>query len=260
MITICLTYFVSLTLANLAAALYSVRQQDVSRVAEIVILDNNTSDTPEAIQQIIDALQFPVPVRLVSVKHGDPTKTHAWSTNAAVREAATPWVFFTRADYILSFDALARSAAAATSPRQFVIGGYYDIGVDIQACETTSWRTDGPAVLHRYGREYGHTIIDSGVWYTSREAFDLVGGLDERLVSYGHAQTHFQHKLFVAGIEFVRLREILFHHPRHAYAFPKDLRTAHAELAAIGVNTADLWERYDGPNHPRYDREGVFHG
>lgn len=260
MISICCTYYRSLTLAHLAAALYSIRQQTFAQVAELLVLDNNT-DTPIGdLERTIDALAFPVPVRLVSVKHGDPTKTHAWSTNAAVRAASEPWILFTRADYLLAFDAVDRFAAVSTAAAVFVVGGYYDIATDLAACEQTSWRVDGPAALHPLGREYGHTIIDAGVWYTSRQVFDLVGGLDERLTAYGHAQTHFQHKLYTAGVAFVRLPEILFYHPQHAYEVPRDLTVAHAQLQAIGVSLPDLWARYDGPDHPRYDAQGVFHG
>lgn len=103
MITICCTYFRSLTLANLEAALYSVRRQDFSQVEEVVVLDNNTDDPAGAIEAVIDAQQFPVRVRFLSCKHEDLSRTQSWSTNVAVREARTPWVFCTRADYLLDF-------------------------------------------------------------------------------------------------------------------------------------------------------------
>lgn len=260
MISICCTYYRSLTLANLAAALYSIRQQNLSHVDELVVLDNNTADPAAEIEHVIDALAFPIPVRFLSCKHGDRARTHTWSTNAAVHAASSPWILFTRADYLLAFDAVDRFAAATSSEDAFVIGGYYDVHVDILACEQTGWRQRGPSVLQSMGREYGHTIIDAGVWYTSRRVFDLVDGLDERLTVYGHAQTHFQHKLFCAGVEFVRLPEVLFYHPRHAYDVSKDLTLAHQQLQAIGVALPDMWARYDGPDHPRYDEQGVFHG
>jgi hypothetical protein len=259
-----------LTLANLAAALFSIRQQNFARVAELVVVDNNTDDPEADIQRLIDACAFPVPVRLLSHKHGDATRTHAWSTNVAVRAAQTPMVLFTRADYLLAVDAVDRFVAATEGPAPrfawesgqpvFVVGGYYDLVVDVEACEQFDWRRLGTAVLHPFGREYSHTVIDSGVWYTSRQAFEQVGGLDERLVAYGHAQTHFQYKLHRAGIACVRLPEILFYHPRHDYEVPRDLTVAQQELQAIGVSLVDLWARYDGPDHPRYDDQGVFHG
>jgi hypothetical protein len=261
MISICCTYYRSLTLANLAAALYSIRQQNFAHVQELIVVDNNTDDEPTAIREVIDALAFPVPVTLDSIKHGDRSRTHAWSTNRAVAFVTTPQVLFTRADYLLDFAAVDRVVAATTSAHQFVIGGYYDLHVEIQSCEQTEWRRRGPTVLRSLGgHEYGHTIIDSGVWFTSRLAFDRVGGLDERLVAYGHAQTHFQHKLYQAGVAFVRLPEVLFYHPRHGYEVPRDLTIAHQQLEAIGVHLTDLWARYDGPDHPHYDAQGVFHG
>ena len=58
MITICLTYFKSLTLANLDAALHSVRQQDLTNVTEIVIVDNDTQDSLVAINNGIATISF----------------------------------------------------------------------------------------------------------------------------------------------------------------------------------------------------------
>ena len=96
-ITICFTYFKSLGLANLDAALHSVRQQDFSRVEAVVIVDNNGEGSAYDVQVIIDKHEFLVPVNLYSFKHADPLKTHAWSSNVAVRMATTPWIFFCRA-------------------------------------------------------------------------------------------------------------------------------------------------------------------
>src|ERR1044071_1322886 len=104
MITICFVYFRSLTLAHLEASLYSLRQQtDLSAIQELIVVDNNTTDSGADIQAVIEQLEFPFKVALKSRKHGDPTKTHSWSTNLAVSQVQTPWVFFSRADYLLSF-------------------------------------------------------------------------------------------------------------------------------------------------------------
>src|SRR6516165_12803253 len=114
MITICLTYFRSLTLTNLRAALDSIRCQNLTRVERIVVVDNNTDDQRDEIEAIATAA-FTVPVVFRSFKHGDPTRTHAWSTNMAVRDASTPWGFFTRADYILDEHAVAKFWAIAAA-------------------------------------------------------------------------------------------------------------------------------------------------
>ncbi len=251
MITICLTYFKSLTLANLAAALHSVWRQDLSLIDEIIILDNDSWDTLEAIQQEIDKFDFPVPVRLLSYKHGDSARTHSWSTNEAVRHVDTPWVLFTRADYLLAFDAVERFAQAVGNDNQFIVGGYWDVTIDIHSCEQYPWRSEGPQVLRPFGREYDHVLIDAGVWMTRRETFDKVGGLDEALTAWGHAQTHFQHKLFCAGVEFVRIPFILFYHPVHGYVAPKDIGLSHAQLRAVtGLDIKECWARYNGPDNP----------
>lgn len=248
MITICFTYFRSLGLPNLRASLFSVRQQDLSEVDSLVILDNNTDDTPGEIQAVIDSFQFPIPVRLLSFKHGDATKTHPWSTNIVVREASAPLVLFCRADYVLDARAIIMFKEAlryAPDPMNtFVTSNVYHLGVDVHACEQTTWRQDPRVLLQLPGVEADHTCIDAGVWMLARHAFLNVGGLDEMLNAWGHAQTVFQHKLHVAGAYFVRVPYPLYYHPMHSA--PRDLAIAHEQLQARGISLKDLWARYHG--------------
>jgi GT2 family glycosyltransferase len=242
-ITVCLTYFRSLSLANLAAALYSVSRQDLSPVREIILVDNNTDDLPETVQETVDRFVFPVPVQVQSVKHGDTTRTHSWSTNLAVRQATAPWIFMTRADYLLDFSILRKFVATRMAQPAdwdgFITsnGRYLDQGVD--GCEASSWRSDGPGVIS--GAGYSHTSIDAGVWMARRSAFDRIGGLDERLTAWGHAQTDFQHRLYKSGVEFIRIEQALFHHMVHGGE--KDIELAHAQLASVGGNLRDMWAR-----------------
>jgi hypothetical protein len=255
MVTVCFTYFRSLTLANLDAALYSVRQQDLSRVSTIEIIDNNTDDAPQDIWAVIDALKFPVPTHLTSHKHCDASKTHAWSTNVAVSAVKTPWIIFTRADYLLDADAVRLFLDAASDDNRFIVGGYCDVMFNVQRCEDLDWRKRGVEVL-RPRREFDHVLIDAGVWCASRKLFDSVGGLDERLSAWGHAQTHFQHKLFEAGAEFVRLPKVLFYHVHHSYDRERDLGLASEQLAAIGAPSAKtMWARYEGVANPYKDMD-----
>jgi glycosyltransferase involved in cell wall biosynthesis len=245
-ITICFTHFKSLALANLAAALYSVRRQDLSRVEEIVVVNNDTEDSA---QEVVDALEFPVPVRALSFRHNDSTKTHSWSTNVAVNEVSTPWVLFTRADYLLDFNLTRRFAQVVESKPEgwdgFVTGHVYHLAVDVAACEQTEWRQLGSGVLRKFsGAEGDYTLIDAGVWMARRDTFDRVGGMDEGLTAWGHAQTHFQHKLFVTGVEFVRVPEVLFYHPHHAA--PRDLAVSHQQLVDKGIDLKAMWKRYHG--------------
>ncbi|MCR4301801.1 MAG: galactosyltransferase-related protein [Sulfuricaulis sp.] len=250
MITICFTYFKSLSLANLAAALHSVYMQDLSSVASIILLDNDTGDDALEIQRVVDSFRVLTPrTAVVSLKHGDPLRTHSWSANAVVRMADTPWILFTRADYLLHFDLLARFAAVRASKPEgwdgFIVGNGCHLHVPVEECERTSWRIDGAEALQRLpGSQFDYTVIDSGVWMARREAFDRVGGLDESLTAWGHAQTHFQHKLFKAGAEFVRIPEVLFWHPAHGGH--KDIDLAHAQLRGLGVDIKELWARYEG--------------
>jgi hypothetical protein len=241
MITICLTYFKSLTLENLDAALYTVQQQDLSLVEEIVIVDNDTADSEVAILDVVESFGFPVPKRVLSFKHGDHDKTHAWSSNVAVAEVQTPWVFFTRADYLLAFDAVKKFAAIAEGNR-FVTSNGCHLQNTIDECDRTSWREEGPQIFG--GVTFDYTLIDAGVWMARKDAVEAIGGLDENLTAWGHAQTDFQHRLYNAGTTFVRINETLFWHPFHGA--PRDIDVAHAQLAAKGADLREMWKRYEG--------------
>ncbi len=247
MITLCFTYFKSLTLHALAAALFSVRKQDLSAVSAIVVIDNDTADSKDDIHDVIEHLAFPVPVFLGSFKHEDATKTHSWSTNAAVHAAPmTPWILFSRADYLLDFG-LVESFVKVVGEHPadwngFVTANVYHLSVDLARCEETEWRHFGPGMLRSLpGAEADYTAIDAGVWMARHTTFCAVGGLDERLSAWGHAQTHFQHKLHLAGVEFVRIPKPLFFHPQHAA--PRDLGLAHQQLAERGVDLKEMWAR-----------------
>lgn len=248
-VTVCLTYFMSLALANLEAALHSVRQQDMANVESLVIVDNNTDDSLQDILNLVERFQFPVPINLTSFKHGDPAKTHSWSTNVAVRKAFTPWVLFTRADYLLAFDAVQTFVGIVQArPHDwdgFVTGNVYHLGVDVGVCEQSEWRQVGPQALRRYpGAEADYTRIDAGVWMARRRAFDRVGGMDEKLTVWGHAQTHFQYKLDMSGTEFVRVPQVMFYHPQHSAE--RDIELAHRQLIEQGIDIKQLWARHEG--------------
>jgi hypothetical protein len=246
-VTICFTYFKSLTLANLRASLFSVRQQDFSRVAELVFFDNDTVDSEEAIHAVIESFDFPVPVLVLSDKHGDPTRAQSWSTNATVRLARTKWVFYTRADYLLDFGILRKFVEVIDSrPPEwsgFITSNGCHLANVIEECEATNWRAEGPSVLH--GIEYDYTSIDSGVWMLRKDAYDEVRGFDESLSAWGHAQTLFQYTLFRYGTDFVRVPETLFRHPFHGGA--RDMSVANAQLAEhVGIDIRQMWARYHG--------------
>lgn len=251
MITICLTYFRSLTLENLAAALHSLKQQDLSRVKEILVLDNNTEDRAVKIEALVSWFNLPVPAwRVMYHKHGDPLKAHSWSTNAIVREAKTPWILFTRADYILDTSFVSRCCAVVDSHPEgwngFVVTNGRHLQDDVLECERSEWKIKGARALRAVaGADFDYTTIDAGVWMARKEAFDSVGGLDERLTAWGHAQTHFQWKLSKAGVEFVRVPEVLFYHPKHDGE--RRIELSHEQLAAVGVDLHELWARHEGP-------------
>lgn len=246
MITICFTYFRNLSLTNLAAALYSISKQDLSRVERIVIVDNNTDDASQNIQNIISSSELPTPVMFISTKHGDLKKTHAWSTNFAVARAETPWVFFTRADYLLDFDVIKKFVAVIDSRAEdwdgFIVSNGRHLGQSVERCEQFPWRSMGPHIFN--GVDYDYTEIDSGVWMMRTGTFHLVGGLDERLSAWGHSQTEFQHRVYLAGIEFVRIKETLFFHPSHGGS--KDIDLANLQLTQQHMDLRSMWARYHG--------------
>lgn len=247
-VTICLTYFRSLTLANLEAALHSVRRQDMTNVNSIVVIDNNTRDDWRLITSMVEGMDFRVRTYTSSFKHGDSSRTHAWSTNVAVDRAETSWIFFTRADYILEVGALDRFIRVVQSKPEkwegFVTSGGKHLSVDVGMVNGTNWRTAERFPSHLPGTLIDYTEVDTGVWMLPKATFRAVEGLDERLTAWGHAQTHFQYKLHQKGVEFVVIPDVLFYHPLHAA--PRDLDLAHKQIAEIGVNLQEMWQRHPG--------------
>ena len=246
MISVCLTYFKSLALANLRASLYSLWRQDLSRVNSIVVFDNDTPDEARLIDDAIAELKWPVPVDLISIKHGDSTRTHAWSTNRVVEASEGPWIFFTRADYLLTFDALTKFAAVIDAREPGWDGFVTSYGCHMQdyieTVEQTNWRAIGPG--HLQGKHYDYSYVDAGVWLLPRASFLLAGGLEERLSAWGHAQTEFQHRLYLRGTEFVCVDETLHYH--HKHEAERDIDAAHRQLESLGVSPTDMWARYHG--------------
>jgi GT2 family glycosyltransferase len=248
--TVVLTYFKSLSLDHLRAALHSVHKQAfLAQARELVVVDNDTADTQPEIAACINEVPFAIPTRLLSFKHGDGSRTHSWSANVAFRAARTDWTFFTRADYLLDPSMLLQCLLAAGDHGAgwdgFVTGDCYWMHTDIAACERTAWRQSGTAALRTLpGTVAAHSAIDSGVWLTTRAAFDKVGGFEEGLTAWGHAQTHFQWKLHTAGTEIVRIPQVLYYHPHHGAH--RDLALATQQLARHGLDIRDLWKRYNG--------------
>lgn len=236
-------------MANLEAALHSVAKQDLSRVETIHVYDNDTQDDVNDILGVIESFDFGGTDRsLTTYKHDDRSKTHSWSTNAAVSLAVTPWVLFTRADYLLHPNLLDTFVGVVDSKPSgwdgFVTSNARHLHVDIASCESIGWREEPSRLRAVPGTDYDYTKIDAGVWMARRDSFERVDGLDERLTAWGHAQTHFQWKLHQSGTEFVRVPEVLFFHPAHGGE--KDIVVAHRQLEAIGVDVRQMWERHEG--------------
>ena len=191
---------------------------------------------------------FTVPVYFSSFKHRDKTKTHAWSTNAAVERAQTSWVFFTRADYILDWGIVNEFVQIADKKPEdwngFITSYGFHLNHDIGHVNFTNWRHVDEFPRHLPGVLIDYSKVDTGVWMMPKAGFNAVGGLDERLSAWGHAQTHFQHKLWEAGTEFVVIPKTMFFHPLHSAE--RDLDLANRQIAEIGADLRGMWARHPG--------------
>lgn len=249
-IGVAFVHFRTTTLDHLDAAWFTLAQQTSwDGVREVVVLDNNTADAPDAIERVLSRYAVPVPVSLVSVKHGDPTRTHSWSVNECCRRIATPWVFFTRTDFLLDPTCLARFRALrderlARNPQWpgLVTSWCHQMGYDAALSNTDAlaphshpdapWRTDpdGPRVLigHVPACYFHDADKDAGVWLTRRALWAASGGLNERMSSWGFQQQVWQRRLLRLGTEICQIPEYLFHHQHHAA--PRDFAQAAHEM------------------------------
>lgn len=240
-IDLCLVHFTTLTLTHLDAAWYSVSRQSFRDVARVVVLDNNSGSDRAAVAAILTRYPIPVPIVVEYQTHGDPAKTHSWSVNRMLRDLATaPRVLFTRSDYILAFDALARLRAydeAHPTERLFVSGWCWQMAYDRDAqnidatvdIEPYDWRRRGMSALlqHPYAFRFHETDLDAGVWFTQRQAVLNVGGLNEGMSSWGFQQSEFQRRLTRSGVRCHAIPDYLFAHQHH-YA-DRDFRRARTE-------------------------------
>ncbi len=244
--SICFVFFRGLTLQHLDAAWYSVSRQDLTNVGEVVFLDNNTEYDEADILGVLG--RYSVPTVYLSEKHGDPTKTQSWSVNRVCKAASFPWIFFTRADYILGFDALWRMRAEVLTrgtwdQRRFVSGWCWQMAYDREAKNTPEvvdieqygWRERGMEALleHPYGFKFHETDQDAGVWFTKKEYLDEAGWMNEKLTSWGYQQSTFQRALrHKAKVECTAIPAYLFAHQHH-YA-ERDFTKARREYDQFG--------------------------
>lgn len=248
MIDIAFTFFRSLDLTHLDAAWYSVSKQDFSNVGAVYVLDNNTEFSEASIDEVLHRYELPVPVIVITAKHGDTSLTQSWSVNTVVKACEEEWVFFTRADYILAFDCLARLKIEAilrtgAGEKPFVSGWCWQMAYDREAknidahidIEQYGWRERGmPALLeHPYAFRFHETNLDAGVWLTQKQWIADAGWMNEGMTSWGYQQSTFQRALVGrAGVTCVALQDYLFAHQHHAAV--RDFAKASAEYNAHG--------------------------
>jgi glycosyltransferase involved in cell wall biosynthesis len=247
--TICFVFFKGLNLTHLDAALYSLSKQDMSRVNDIHFLNNDTEFTPEQVEEVAHRYFNSEQIGFSHIyHHGDPNKTHSWSVNTVVKIAQGPFIFFTRADYILAFDCLERLRAQADSMldialKPFVSGWCWQMAYDREArnieanvdLEQYNWRELGmPGLLnHPYAFRFHETDQDAGVWLTSKEYIQQVGGMNEKMSSWGYQQSTFQRVLRNhLNVTCFAIPDYLFAHQHHYV--PRDFEKAQREYNEFG--------------------------
>jgi len=254
-VSICFVYFKTLELRHLDAAWFSVSKQDFSYVNTVYFLDNSTDDDLFAIQEVLSRYPLPVPLVFCSDKHGRSDRTQSWSVNRVCQMAVGPWIFFTRADYILDFDAVTRMAGRARAmeaagQKPFVSGWCWQMAYDREAAnlnafvdiEQYGWREKGMAALlpgpdgtggHPYAFRFHETDRDAGVWMTQKTYMAQAGWMNEKMVSWGFQQSVWQRVLQrSAGVTCHAIEDYLFAHQHH-WA-PRDFTTAHDEYGRFG--------------------------
>lgn len=247
-VSLCFVYFQTLDLRHLDAAWYSVSKQDFTDVNAVFFLDNNTTDDPAAIEEVLNRYPLPVPVITTFDKHGDNTKTQSWSVNRVCKQAYGPWIFFTRADYILAFDALAQMStlgkqrALQAGGKPFISGWCWQMAYDRDGAnmnayidiEPLEWRRRGMSALleHPYAFRFHETHLDAGVWFTKKDYLAEAGWMNEKLTVWGYQQSSFQRALTRKGVSCEAIQDYMFAHQHH-WA-PRDFAAAATDHAKHG--------------------------
>jgi hypothetical protein len=231
MIDICFVHFRTLNLEHLDAAWYSLSKQDFSGVRNVFFLDNNTEYSPDSILSVLYRYPLPCPLWLNFHKHGLSDRTQSWSVNTVCKAALSPWVFFTRTDYILAFDCLSKlweraEGLTAQGLRCFLSGWCWQMAYDREArnidaqvdIEQYNWRELGMEALlrHPYAFRFHETDQDAGVWLTKKENLARAGWMNEGMVSWGFQQSTFQRALRnQAAVHCEAIQDYLFAHQHH---------------------------------------------
>lgn len=252
MIAIGFVHFRTTNLAHLDAAWLTLSRQDFTDVGHVVVLDNNTDDAPADILAVLDRYPVPVPRIVCFDKHGQAARTQSWSVNRCVALCQADWIFFSRTDFLLDPDCLStlRTQRDATGA-VFLTSHCHQMGYDPQLSNTDAlaahsqpdapWRTSPEGLQGLIGKEPAHyfhdTHIDAGVWLTEKANFDRIGGLNEKMVSWGYQQQDWQRRLAATGARIDVTPRYLFHHQHHAA--PRNPARAAEEYHAARYTATD---------------------
>lgn len=242
-ISLGLIHFKTCSVDNLRLALRSVASQDLSRVAHLMVYNNDSGISLESIAILLDEefnhRRF---VAIAHDTHGDPTKTHPYSVNRAFATLPGPGIFITRSDYILSPDAIPMAIEEAERMqaeglKPFVTGLCYQSAYDRDERAYPDYGDiSGKSfeeLLALPGHTFGETDQDAGVFLTLKEYWRLCP-LNEKLSAWGYAQSTWQRQLVnEVGVSMRALQRVLFFHQQHG-EWDRDHGLARAQYNQFG--------------------------
>lgn len=224
------TFFPSLSLAHLERSLYSLSRQTIWP-DDMLIYDNNSPFSEAEIKAVIKKYFNLVQLRLVFDKHGDRFKTASYCHNKAIPMAAYDTFILARADLIFDFDYCRRVLELqGGDPMVFTSSWMYQMPFLSKASyekidhaadlEPLNWRQNPQRLLKNSDGAQMHTAaeLDSASFCLSKHAFNLAGGYDEYLNTWGLWQQSFHTELRSRGVKFKIIPEPLIFHMLHQLA------------------------------------------
>ena len=206
----------------------------------------------------------------------DPPKSHPYTVNEVMRFAQSrvfPYVLFTRTDYLLTpyaIDSLVEQYNAMATPMMavdpFVSGWIYQTAYDREQVdlpepdyEALPWRERGAQVLIDLpGYQFHETDLDAGVWLTSVKNWHAIAKVNERMTSWGYAQSTWQRTLKNAGVPFSVVPTYVAVHQWHGI-WARDHAKARAEYDQYGVGCDHGGPRPLPHGAARAARSGAVH-
>ncbi len=237
----CFIHFKTVNRRCLDRAWYSFASQPWRSNDTILVLDNNSDESPQHWQQRLDALK--PASRLMLSRHTDERRTHPWAVNTICKAAPDSLIFLSRSDYILAPSALADlSFQASRGEGQFASGWIYQSAYDRDQkdlppfdIDQLRWQDDWRVLVDATvpGYTFYETNLDAGVWACERSALERAGWLNEDLWKWGYAQSTFQRALTNSGTPCSTLPWHIAFHQQHG-VWDRDHDAARAQYNEAG--------------------------